>query len=549
MARKYIKKTAKQKKEEINELTKDFLEKLDSYFISEEQLKEHLEFMGTFHKYSPRNMALIDKQFKGARAVDSFKSWKDKGVSVKKGEKGIKILVPAPVELFERNGEMIQKKYANAKEKQAIKQGTVETKKILHYKIGHVFEYTQTNAREKGLEVSDLFKQFHRDGTIENKKAMMNGLEKVAHHLDVEIMDTPLTELGTAKGVSYPSLKAVALNERNTDYENVGVLIHELAHAKLHTTETRNNFTQNEREFQAEMTSYVVASHYGIDTEEFSLSYLHGWTKNADMQDKEQLLKDVKNTASEFIGIIDESLEQELQQNLNREGDYNMDDKVNIKSFNREWSDQYELATITYTNGVTGKENDFSVWIATEDEQLTKEEFKSTSLDVFMSSPSYDFYIYDDIEEGISKNLFHTDLDSLIEIDEEIENTLIGYYNGDVDEFNIEIPKEKQILDAKSVVVDEEITDVLLKSDMDALEVDDLVELGQTLENYNLDHFDFEFPPKTKEQLKGLEKNINNECSKNDKKLIKNAFDKLNFSNNIVPDPEKNISDEMIMER
>lgn len=549
MARKYIKKTAKQKKEEINELTKDFLEKLDSYFISEEQLKEHLEFMGTFHKYSPRNMALIDKQFKGARAVDSFKSWKDKGVSVKKGEKGIKILVPAPVELFERNGKMIQKKYANAKEKQAIKQGTIETTKILHYKIGHVFEYTQTNAREKGLEVSDLFKQFHRDGTIENDKAMMNGLEKVAHHLDVEIMDTPLTELGTAKGVSYPSLKAVALNERNTDYENVGVLIHELAHAKLHTTETRNNFTQNEREFQAEMTSYVVASHYGIDTEEFSLSYLHGWTKNANMQEKEQLLKDVKNTASEFIGIIDESLEQELQQNLNREGDYNMDDKVNIKSFNREWSDQYELATITYTNGVTGKENDFSVWIATEDEQLTKEEFKSTSLDVFMSSPSYDFYIYDDIEEGISKNHFHTDLDSLIEIDEEIENTLIGYYNGDIDEFNIEIPKEKQNLDAKSVVVDEEITDVLLKSDMNALEVDDLVELGQTLENYNLDHFDFEFPPKTKEQLKGLEKNINNECSKNDKKLIKNAFDKLNFSNNIVPEPEKNISDEMIMER
>src|SRR5699024_3451873 len=224
VARKYIKKTAKQKKEEINELTKDFLEKLDSYFISEEQLKEHLEFMGTFHKYSPRNMALIDKQFKGARAVDSFKSWKDKGV-----------------------------------------------------------------------EVSDLCKKFHRDGTIENKKAMMNGLEKVAHHLDVEIMDTPLTELGTAKGVSYPSLKAVALNERNTDYENVGVLIHELAHAKLHTTETRNNFTQNEREFQAEMTSYVVASHYGIDTEEFSLSYLHGWTKNANMQEKEQLLKDVKN--------------------------------------------------------------------------------------------------------------------------------------------------------------------------------------------------------------------------------------------------------------
>src|SRR5699024_10253400 len=127
----------------------------------------------------------------------------------------------------------------------------------------------------------------------------------------VTIMDKPLTELGTAKGVSYPSLQAVALNERNTDYENVGVLIHELAHAKLHTPETRENFTQNEREFQAEMTSYVVADHYDIDTSDFSLSYLKGWTKNAEMQDKEQLLNDVKETSHEFINIIDQELDQE----------------------------------------------------------------------------------------------------------------------------------------------------------------------------------------------------------------------------------------------
>ncbi|WP_411268543.1 ImmA/IrrE family metallo-endopeptidase [Lysinibacillus sphaericus] len=65
----------------------------------------------------------------------------------------------------------------------------------------------------------------------------------------------------------------MALNPRNTAYENVTTLLHELAHARLHTPDVRDSFTKAEREFQAEMVSYVVASRYGIDTENFSLSY------------------------------------------------------------------------------------------------------------------------------------------------------------------------------------------------------------------------------------------------------------------------------------
>ncbi|UDK94936.1 ImmA/IrrE family metallo-endopeptidase (plasmid) [Lysinibacillus sphaericus] len=67
--------------------------------------------------------------------------------------------------------------------------------------------------------------------------------------------------------------KKIALNPRNTAYENVTTLLHELAHARLHTPDVRDSFTKAEREFQAEMVSYVVASRYGIDTENFSLSY------------------------------------------------------------------------------------------------------------------------------------------------------------------------------------------------------------------------------------------------------------------------------------
>lgn len=87
----YKHKTVEEKQKEIEELTDKMTEKINSYFLTEDALKEHLAFMSNFHNYSIRNMSLIDQQFMGAKAVGSFKFWQDKGVSVQKGEKGIKI--------------------------------------------------------------------------------------------------------------------------------------------------------------------------------------------------------------------------------------------------------------------------------------------------------------------------------------------------------------------------------------------------------------------------------------------------------------------------
>lgn len=317
-------KSSEEKQKELDKLTEDFSNKIDSYFVSQDSIKEHLEFMSKFHNYSLRNMTLIDDQFRGANAVGSFNFWKDKGAFVKKGEKGIKILAPSPVTYFDRNNKKVQIKYATKDEKAKIRSGQLPTEKKMFFKVGHVFEYTQTNAREKGIEVSDLFKNYHRDGTIENDKAMFQSLEKVADSIGVKILDEPREELGTAKGASYPYQKEIALNPRNSDYEDVTVLIHELAHAKLHTPETRDKLTTAEKEFQAEMVSFVVANKYGIDTEDFSLSYLSGWTKGKELKDKEKLLNEVKETSKEFIEIIDQNM-LEIEQSKENTINYRID--------------------------------------------------------------------------------------------------------------------------------------------------------------------------------------------------------------------------------
>jgi len=304
--KKYTAKTAEEKQKEIEELSEKMTNQLSSYFVSEEALKEHLAFMSIFYNYSLRNMTLIQSQFMGAQAVGSFKFWQDKGVSVKRGEKGIQLFVPTPVTYFNRDGEWIQMQYANSKEKMQIKNGMLETQKKLFFKIGHVFEYTQTDAREKGMPVSEIFGQYYQDGVIDNEDEMLVALHKVSENVGFEILPIPPRELGVAKGVAYPHEKIIALNPRNTAYENVTTLLHELAHARLHTPDVRDSFTKAEREFQAEMVSYVVASRYGIDTQNFSLSYLAGWTQQGkELKDKEMLLNGVRTAASEFIETID----------------------------------------------------------------------------------------------------------------------------------------------------------------------------------------------------------------------------------------------------
>lgn len=52
------------------------------------------------------------------------------------------------------------------------------------------------------------------------------------------------------KGVSYTLTKEVALNPRNSERQNVKTLIHELAHAKLHTKDTHLNYTAAEKSFR-----------------------------------------------------------------------------------------------------------------------------------------------------------------------------------------------------------------------------------------------------------------------------------------------------------
>lgn len=320
MKKTYNKKSKEDKEKEVNDLLEKASEGIEKCFTSPERFKELISYMSKFYNYSLRNTFLIQEQFKGALAVGSYAFWKEKGFTVNKGEKGIKILVPNRLSDYFINskGEEVKLNKATPEEKRLIEKGEIEVRKgKLVFNQGYVFEVSQTNARAEDLP--KIFPGRWLDGEVNNYDLMYKAMENIANKIGVKIIE-PKGELGAVKGVSYPLTKEVALNPRNTQLQNVKTLIHELAHAKLHTMETRDNYTTNEKEFQAEMSAYAVCSYFGLDTSDYSFRYISSWIEGVELKDKEKLINEVGETVKEYIEIIEDTLinstNLELKNNL-----------------------------------------------------------------------------------------------------------------------------------------------------------------------------------------------------------------------------------------
>lgn len=304
-------------KEKVDLMVEEANYKIMTYFREPNDMKEYLTYMAKFHNYSLRNLALIEEQFNGAKAVGSFKFWSDHGFKINKGEKGIKILVPTKVTyLILGENEEKQLKYAAKEEKEKVKNGLIKTREKMYYKTGYVFDISQTNAK-----LSDLPKLFPNkwlEGEVKDYDKLYQGMSKIADNMGVKIIE-PKEELGVAKGCFYPLTNEIALNPRNSQLQNVKTLLHELAHAKLHNLENRNNYSKQEKEYQAEMVAYTTCSYFDIDTSEYSLDYIHNWSKNMDFDKCIKIIEEVKETSKEYIEVLQNELNRDKDKNLNKE--------------------------------------------------------------------------------------------------------------------------------------------------------------------------------------------------------------------------------------
>ena len=367
-----------------HELSEVAFQKVREYTETPERLEEYLNFMSKFPELSPRNVALIQEQWPGASAVATYNQWQSMGevlgitsdqvfetrntytnkktgrtrevvhnnLSVKTGEKShITLFRPMMVEMIpvlDENGNQVKNGKGNPKykrlseatpeEKVLKKEGKLKSRffqerdsntglaKFATYKV---FELSQTTLKPEFYPKAMPNRHYNFNMDHIRTKEVLEGLSDYAKNIGVTIYQDDAKELRSAKGAFYPDEQKILLNPDNTPGEVVATTIHELAHASLHNPKFANSYkeevSKDRRELEAEMTSYLVSKHFGLDTSEKAIRYMAIWTDNLTSLDDQQLaqsMKRIHGTVSKIVKSVEQhtkpyQLNRQVGQNQN----------------------------------------------------------------------------------------------------------------------------------------------------------------------------------------------------------------------------------------
>lgn len=367
-----------------HELSEVAFQKVREYTETPERLEEYLNFMSKFPELSPRNIALIQEQWPGANAVATYNQWQSMGevlgitsdqvfetrntytnkktgrtrevvhnnLSVKTGEKShITLFRPMMVEMIpvlDENGNQVKNGKGNPKykrlseatpeEKALKKEGKLKSRffqerdsntglaKFATYKV---FELSQTTLKPEFYPKAMPNRHYDFNMDHVRTKEVLEGLSNYANSIGVTIYQDDAKELRSAKGAFYPDEQKILLNPDNTPGEVVATTIHELAHASLHNPKFANSYkedvSKDRRELEAEMTSYLVSKHFGLDTSEKAIRYMALWTDNLTSLDDQQLaqsMKRIHGTVSKIVKSVEQhtkpyQLNRQVVQNQN----------------------------------------------------------------------------------------------------------------------------------------------------------------------------------------------------------------------------------------
>ena len=290
--------------QQVREIT-DKLEQGIKELFESERFKEYLRTMSKFYNYSFNNTLLIAMQKPEATYVAGYTSWqRNFDRQVMKGEKGIKILAPAPYKAQEEREKidpLTQKPVIGADGK-----AVTETVEVLRpaFKVVSVFDVSQTDGKELPDIIVDELK-----GTVENYEAFFDALKQEAP-VPISFEDIP----GGAKGFFSPVESRIAIQEGMSEIQTVKTAIHEIAHAKLHAFKPdekaapEDKKDRHTKEVEAESVAYTVCQRYGIETSDYSFGYIAGWSSGKETKELKSSLDTIRKTAAEMIESIDAKL-------------------------------------------------------------------------------------------------------------------------------------------------------------------------------------------------------------------------------------------------
>lgn len=320
----------KSQQERIEELTEQMNNNIMAYKNDPEEEIKLLKYLRKFRQYSVRNTSLIQGQYEGAMGVASYKQHQEKGYQVQKGEKAIRILAPRLQEVFrDENNKQKFVSRATKAEKLKIRNKEIQTKKVLvGYVSVPVFDIRQTDCPE--ADYPKLYpnkpENFEFNGSQNDFSSFKKAVYEFADETGVSVGRGKLDSV--AKGYYVPSTNEIMLRDDLSEQEEAKVLLHELAHAKMHNLDNmklkdQEHLSTDVIEYQAEMTAYIVSSTFELDSEDYSQRYLANWTKK-DIENETYIksLEEVKDVSNSMIEEISEKynvIKQQQEQETTKE--------------------------------------------------------------------------------------------------------------------------------------------------------------------------------------------------------------------------------------
>lgn len=283
--------------ERVAELT-DRLENGVKELYASDSYAQYISAMAKFHHYSFGNALLILFQCPHATNVAGYGTWKELGRQVKKGEKGIMILAPCNF------GATLEREKIDPLTGQTLygPDGNPLTEKVKiapnRFKIAHVFDLSQTEGRElPRIGVYELTGDVSDYTGIYDRLAALSPLPIVQEDFQ-----------RAAKGYTSFVENRIVIKPGMSQVQTIKTLVHEIAHAKLHkpkdlaTEQTPKE--RRQKEVEAESIAYVVCQYFGIDTSDYSLAYVAGWSRGQELAELKASLNVIHSTAGEIIDAI-----------------------------------------------------------------------------------------------------------------------------------------------------------------------------------------------------------------------------------------------------
>ena len=243
--------------------------------------QEWLDAMTTaarFHSYSFANWMLMWAQgelrgFQVTRPA-GYRAWQTFDRHVRKGEKGLKILAPMIGKDDEGN------------------------KHVFGFKVVSVFDVSQTD----GEPLPDMGVPALLEGD-----GMSVVLDGAVAMIEDEGFTVEYASLGGPNGTTNHGTKKVKIEEANDQAQATKTMVHELAHVLLHGDRAGRG-CRGVIEVEAESVAYVVCAGMGLDTSQYSVAYVAGWSEETNDPDKAMLAtaERVVKTARKIFAVLEQ---------------------------------------------------------------------------------------------------------------------------------------------------------------------------------------------------------------------------------------------------